>query len=127
MSGLTGGDIYRLDLFEGDEYLKEWVDVVVKVEGDERVDKDGANRGEGGIDPKEEEKRRAQTYVYIAGEDRLEEREWDYEEFRREKLGNWTGSSEEFKGMFCEVCYEIGNYCRETVVADNNLDVDNAF
>ena len=85
VSGLTTGDIYRLDKFEGDEYSKRWVDVIVQVAEEETKWK--------------EELRRVQTYVYVAGIKMLEEREWDYDEFRREKLGRWTGSSKEYRGL----------------------------
>lgn len=80
VSGLTDGDMHRLDLFEGDEYVKEWVEVEVEVDG-------------------KRESRKCRTYVYVAGEERLEAKEWDYEEFRKEKLTRWTSSSEEYKGM----------------------------
>jgi hypothetical protein len=39
----------------------------------------------------------ATTYVWIAGEERLEKGEWNFEEFCREKLGRWTGESVEFE------------------------------
>lgn len=93
MSGLTDGDIYRLDLFEGDEYLKEDVEVVVL------IGKEG--KGENG--DMGEEKRRCRTYVYVSGEECLEGKEWSYEDFRREKLERWTGSSEEYKGRVCSL------------------------
>lgn len=33
----------------------------------------------------------AETYVWIGGEERLEEREWDFAEFQREKMRFWVG------------------------------------
>ena len=39
----------------------------------------------------------AATYIWIAGEDRLEKGEWNFEEFCKEKLGRWTGQSQEFE------------------------------
>lgn len=80
MTGLTDGDIYRLDYFEGDEYERRKVKVKL------------VDEGEGG---KELE---AETYVYIAGDDTLEKMEWDFEEFRRERLHRWTDESEEYQG-----------------------------
>ena len=80
VTGLTDGDIYRLDYFEGDEYERRKVKVKL------------VNEGEGG---KELE---AETYVYIAGDETLEKMEWDFEEFRRERLHRWTGESEEYQG-----------------------------
>jgi len=81
VTGLTDGDIYRLDLFEGDEY--ERVEVKVELLGgeSEKMTKD------------------AMTYVYTAGERRLEKREWDYEEFRREKMHRWTDESDEYEDV----------------------------
>lgn len=42
----------------------------------------------------------AETYVWIAGEARLEEREWDFAEFQREKMRFWVGEegAEEYAG-----------------------------
>jgi hypothetical protein len=78
VTGLTDGDIYRLDCFEGDEY--ERVKVKVEVVG-------GAGK----------DRLEAMTYVYTAGDQYLERKEWDYEEFRREKMHRWTDKSEEFQ------------------------------
>jgi hypothetical protein len=39
----------------------------------------------------------AETYIWIASEDRLAREEWNFEEFVREKLNRWTGRSDEFK------------------------------
>ena len=39
----------------------------------------------------------AATYIWIAGEERLEKGEWNFEGFCREKLGRWTGESNEFE------------------------------
>lgn len=76
VTGLTDGDIWRLDIFEGDEYARR--DVRVRLlsgeeEGEEKV---------------------AQTYIWIAGEERLEKEEWDFDEFVREKMGRWVGGVE---------------------------------
>lgn len=55
----------------------------------------------GGQDAEGEEVE-AETYVWIAGEDRLEAREWDFAEFQREKLRFWAGdgADEEYAGKF---------------------------
>lgn len=85
MTGLTDAEIVRLDYFEGSEYEREWVEVEVL-----------------GVGGEVKEVKRTETYVYTAGERRLEEKEWDYEEFRREKLRNWAGpESTEYEGMCC--------------------------
>lgn len=36
----------------------------------------------------------AATYVWVAGKDRLEEMEWDFETFRRDKLAWWVKARE---------------------------------
>ena len=40
----------------------------------------------------------AETYVWTAPEEELEKDEWDFEEFREEKMSRWVGRSEEYKG-----------------------------
>lgn len=85
VTGLTDADLWRLDIFEGDEYERQ----VVKVK---LLDVVGAADGEGNVEGDEVE---AETYVWIAGEDRLEEAEWDFAEFEREKMKFWDGSAGE--------------------------------
>jgi hypothetical protein len=82
VTGLTDADIYRLDAFEGSEYAR--IKVKVRVLG---------------IDGEETKEAEAETYVYSAGENRLEEKEWDYHEFRKDKMHRWTSESVEYKGM----------------------------
>lgn len=77
VSGLTDGDLWRLDLFEGSEYKRVKVAVWV-----------GGGKAEGDGDGKEV---RAETYVWVGGEEGLEDEEWDFETFRREKMGRWVG------------------------------------
>jgi hypothetical protein len=91
VTGLTDGDVWRLDIFEGSEYERR--DVRVMVLG------------------KEGEEVEAQTYIWVAGEQRLEAQEWDFEHFVREKMGRWVGEEVEdegFKGMFA-FCGERGS------------------
>ncbi|KAL8686555.1 MAG: hypothetical protein Q9218_007025 [Villophora microphyllina] len=85
--GLTDGDIFRLDTFEGWEYERRKVNIrILEKEGDEVT-------GEGNVEGEEVE---VETYVWIAGEKHLEEGEWDFGEFRREKLGSWVDAREEY-------------------------------
>lgn len=81
MQGLTEGDQWRLDLFEGDQYsrVKVW----------SRLLEDSGNEGD---------EAEAETYVWVDEETALEEGEWDFEVFRREKMGRWVGGSEEYEG-----------------------------
>ena len=85
VTGLTSNDIWRLDLFEGDEYSR----VKVKCNVLKEV---GNESGEGNVEGEEVE---AETYIWIAGRDRLEEEEWDFREFQREKMRFWVGAEGE--------------------------------
>lgn len=79
VTGLTDADIWRLDIFEGSEYSRQ--EVQVRLLGDD---------GEETEDVVE-----AETYIWIAGEEQLEDAEWDFEEFKREKMKFWVGSEGE--------------------------------
>ncbi|KAF1996445.1 hypothetical protein P154DRAFT_498551 [Amniculicola lignicola CBS 123094] len=88
VTGLTDGDIWRLDIFEGFEYKRQKVTVSV-LEGPE-----GAL---GGLEQKEEdnvegEKVEAEVYVWVAGKERLEVEEWDFGVFVKEKMKRWVGA-----------------------------------
>jgi gamma-glutamylcyclotransferase (GGCT)/AIG2-like uncharacterized protein YtfP len=74
VTGLTDADVWRLDLFEGDEYKRVKVRCRLLADGN---DESG-------------EEVEAETDVWTAGEERLEAKEWDFEEFRREKLRFWA-------------------------------------
>jgi hypothetical protein len=77
VTGLTDGDIWRLDSFEGDQYVRDMLDV--EMLGDE-------GKYEGG------ELRRAEVYVWKSEKGTgLEKREWTIEEFRRNSLSQWVG------------------------------------
>lgn len=90
MSGLTDKQIWRLDLFEGDQYQRVEVRCRLVVSA-------------GGGD---EEEVVAETYVWAdvdgeMGRNGLEEGEWDFEMFRREKMRRWIGGEgrEEYAGV----------------------------
>ena len=86
--GLTEGDIWRLDIFEGDEYERRKVKVkILKEVGDDK--------GVGNVEGEEVE---VETYVWIVRKDKLEDKEWDFEEFRREKMHRWVGQREDYDG-----------------------------
>ncbi|KAL8960326.1 MAG: hypothetical protein Q9193_002956 [Seirophora villosa] len=84
--GLTEGDIFRLDVFEGGEYERRKVKIRV-------LDVEGNEDGEGNVEGEEVE---VETYVWVAGESALEAGEWDFGEFRREKMQRWIGGREEY-------------------------------
>ncbi|KAF2220636.1 AIG2-like family-domain-containing protein, partial [Elsinoe ampelina] len=77
-AGLTDADVRRLDIFEGGEYERRKVGVrrLIVVDAEEM---------------EEGEEVEAETYIWIAGENRLEDEEWDFETFKREKMRFWIG------------------------------------
>jgi hypothetical protein len=87
VTGLTHADMYRLDIFEGSEYRRGEVRVALLRDGKDSASPDAAN-----VD--------TQTYIYTAGDDRLELGEWDFDDFVKNKMaGRWTSdSSEEYEG-----------------------------
>jgi hypothetical protein len=105
VQGLTQEDIWRLDTFEGDEYERR--KVTVKVLPDEAGEKVpdpelGSSSLTDGKTPSPStstsmtpslvsaDEILAETYIWIAGEHRLEDEEWDFDEFVREKMWRWA-------------------------------------
>jgi gamma-glutamylcyclotransferase (GGCT)/AIG2-like uncharacterized protein YtfP len=85
VTGLTDADIWRLDIFEGSEYKREKVKArMLTTVGD--------NHGKGNVEGEEVE---AETYIWISGKDSLEDGEWDFGEFQKEKMRFWVGSEGE--------------------------------
>lgn len=74
-TGLTDADIWRLDIFEGSQYVRKTVKIKKLTE-------------EGDVEGEEVE---VETYVWIAGKELLEKGEWDFKEFTRDKLKWWMG------------------------------------
>jgi len=91
VSGLSDADIWRLDRFEGLEY--ERARVRVRVQGPTMATGRAGDGHQGGD---EEEERDAETYVWIAGRHRLEDGEWDFGDFVREKMWRWASTDEEY-------------------------------
>lgn len=79
--GLTAADQWRLDVFEGDEYER----VKVRIRP---LDASGEQKDEVEVE----------TYVWIGPLEDLEKNEWDFEEFKREKLSRWAGTSDAYEG-----------------------------
>ena len=88
VQGLTDGDLWRLDVFEGSQYTRERVRVRL-------LSQVGNEEGNGNVEGEEVE---AETYVWRDDPEELEEGEWDFGEFRREKMQRWSGTSEEYEG-----------------------------
>jgi len=78
-TGLTDANMQKLDYFEGSEYVRRKVKVKLLTEV-------GDATGEGNVEGEEVE---AEVYVFKEKEG-LEDKEWDLEEFRREKMRLWT-------------------------------------
>ncbi|PNS16535.1 AIG2-like protein [Sphaceloma murrayae] len=89
-TGLTDADVGRLDIFEGDEYERRFVKVRKLIIGKSA----GAGQDQELEDGTQEEGEEAEveTYVWIAGKQRLEDDEWDFETFKKEKMRFWIGS-----------------------------------
>lgn len=85
--GLTDADIWRLDIFEGSQYVRKKLKVTA-------LTKVGHETEEGNVEGEEVE---VETYVWIEGEELLEEGEWDFGEFTRDRLKRWVGN-EQYEG-----------------------------
>lgn len=85
VTGLTEGDLWRLDIFEGDDYSRQKVDVRLL--------------DEGGAENKAQREVETETYLWVAGNELLEEGEWDIEHFVKERMGRWVAEYPSFAGM----------------------------
>ncbi|KAF2845280.1 hypothetical protein T440DRAFT_408313 [Plenodomus tracheiphilus IPT5] len=96
VEGLTDGDIWRLDIFEGPEYRRRKVKVQVlpqpangkKAHG--AMDMSELTEPNDQSDAKRDEVE-AETYIWVAGARRLEPEEWDFDEFVKDKMKHWVG------------------------------------
>ncbi|KAH8590997.1 AIG2-like family-domain-containing protein [Bisporella sp. PMI_857] len=96
VTGLRDADIYRLDMFEGRQYKRTEVKVVLE------HDKSEAE---------------AETYVFLYEDDLVKE-EWSYEDFRKTKLQYWADvESEE---------YAEADADREAEASGNRIETDRA-
>ncbi|KAK2603464.1 hypothetical protein QQS21_004324 [Conoideocrella luteorostrata] len=95
ITGLTDANIEKLDYFEGSEYERRTVKV-------QTLEKSGSGEKEVlGT------KMSTSVYVFLVAA-ALEKREWDYEEFRREKMqiwarGDWTFDDDGKAAVSCPV------------------------
>ncbi|KAL4894498.1 hypothetical protein BDV59DRAFT_175582 [Aspergillus ambiguus] len=110
VSGLTDGDVHRLDIFEGSEYGKQ--KVTVRVLRESLGHHDGTDDAHVPADPDTDKHLRdvldaagaefadegegveAVTYVYTAGREMLEDAEWDFEDFKKNKMAWWVAADE---------------------------------
>ncbi|KAI2473783.1 BtrG-like protein [Annulohypoxylon bovei var. microspora] len=79
VTGLTSTNMYHLDKFEGSEYERRTVKARL-------LSKVGDDKGRGNVEGDEVE---CEVYVFNSP-DRLEDREWDFKEFRAHKMKKWT-------------------------------------
>ena len=96
VSGLTDGDVRRLDQFEGSQYEKCQVRVcmlrsIASSSQEERL-KDTLNAQTHVAEEGEEIE--ATAYVWISGREWLEDAEWDFETFKRDKMKWWVAADE---------------------------------
>ncbi|KAH7032897.1 uncharacterized protein B0I36DRAFT_320295 [Microdochium trichocladiopsis] len=84
VTGLTAANMYKLDQFEGDEYVRETVKVRL-------LPKPGGSKGQEGESNGKAEDEVVETEVYVYKDPaHLEDREWDFEEFRTQRMKLWT-------------------------------------
>lgn len=116
--GLTDEDISRLDIYEGDEYVRE----VVKIRTLAQAWDDDAGIGivEEEAEEEAEEEVETETYLWIAGEDALEESDWDFAEFKRDKLRSWLVLDDHYAGGLCHLADNHYTTCFVCTRPDNN-------
>lgn len=86
VSNLTDADMKRLDAFEGDEYERRKVRVrLVQVPLKDDGVAETRVKGEEGVEREVE----AETYIWIAGVDQLEDGEWDFDQFVKDNMGTF--------------------------------------
>lgn len=90
VTGLTEANLVKLDFFEGSEYDR----LPVKVKLLEKV---GDDKGEGNVEGAEVE---TSTYVF-KDKALLEDKEWDFDHFRNERMKHWTREDYCFSGRSC--------------------------
>ncbi|KAG5913120.1 hypothetical protein E4U42_001443 [Claviceps africana] len=110
VTGLTDANVDKLDLFEGSDYERRIVQVQVlgNVE-DEKI-------------PVKEVG--AFVYVFLKVED-LEKREWDFEEFRRDKMMLWTSQDLMTYGLSRAARFLV-SIANESLAGGNDRAVVNA-
>lgn len=110
VTGLTDGDVWRLDLFEGSEYVRRKVQVkllrgtTTRGTSAQRAGELPPSAAQSGKDELEVEAEvEAETYVWIGGTGTLEPLEWDFDEFVRQKMWRWVDEGGEQEGEYDEL------------------------
>ncbi|KAF2702803.1 hypothetical protein K504DRAFT_444846 [Pleomassaria siparia CBS 279.74] len=99
VTGLTDGDMWRLDVFEGHEYERRKVGVRLLQQKPEHMHTEISDVTQSEEDNVEGGEIEAEVYVWIAGKQRLEPEEWDFEHFVKEKMKRWVGRDVEDEGF----------------------------
>lgn len=123
VTGLSEADIYRLDKFEGSEYEKRKVNVQLlglpitittspsgcaRSSYSSKLDDRGSSEAISAVlettaheDLTDHHRTQVTndeievyTYIWTAGDDKLEDAEWDFESFKREKMQWWVNADE---------------------------------
>ena len=145
VEGLTSGDIWRLDLFEGCQYQREWVRVKPlddielsessnqsRYSGGEKksetngISQNGTKQPPSTPPPADEELVPAQTYVWFSSPSELEAAEWDFEEFKRDKMEAWMGLASNDGDEYEEHAADAWDNGSKVVKDSGFDDVDNA-
>lgn len=94
VTGLTKDNMERLDYFEGSSYDRRVVrpNLLTQV---------GNDKGEGNV---EGEQVITESYIFLDQKE-LEDKEWDFQEFRRDKLKKWTRAGYVFEGELMYFAY----------------------
>lgn len=99
VDNLTSANLQKLDWFEGAQYDRRGVRPrALTTVGDEA--------GKGNVEGEEVQ---AETYVFV-DEKELQDREWDFAEFKREKLRSWTRGGIGFEGKLDGRCPSWKDY-----------------
>ncbi|KAJ5908550.1 hypothetical protein N7495_001232 [Penicillium taxi] len=101
--GLSDADVQRLDQYEGSDYAHKTVWVRTLQDSQHEEDLAGSSVEKtlrhildaAGTESMEEgEEIEAVTYLWVSPREELEEAEWDFEHFKREKMSWWIGADE---------------------------------
>lgn len=92
VSGITKANLDRLDFFEGSQYDRRVVRPQLLVQAGDEATGDGNVEGEQII---------TESYIFLDTRD-LEDKEWDFAEFKRDKLQKWTRAGYVFEGESCQ-------------------------
>lgn len=87
------------------------------------LDKVGDVDGTGNVEGAEVE---TETYVWAEDEKDLEEGEWDFAEFRREKMSRWIGGNEEYQGELRPSILGSFRGVMVETLANGTIEVDEA-